>query len=151
MFPVTVTLNNQAELQAVQAALAVLHVPTLSTSTFKHPTNEQLAAEVGKPAGKPEKNGAERRPAPTASTAPSAQEEEAAAPESSAEASPGDDHPAAEVDYDRDLKPRIIELTRKDRDAAVALLGKFGAKTGKDLKPEQYADALAQLQAALGD
>lgn len=48
--------------------------------------------------------------------------------------------PAA-LDYEKDVRPKLYEVSRKKgADEARAVLAKFGAKLGTDLKPEQYAD-----------
>lgn len=57
--------------------------------------------------------------------------------------------PAAEIDYTATLAPALLQLVNKDRAAAIALLAKFGAKHGGDLKPEQYPLVLAAVATAL--
>lgn len=43
------------------------------------------------------------------------------------------------VKYD-DVKKLILAISKNDRNKAVALLGRYGAKGGLELKPEQFAD-----------
>lgn len=44
----------------------------------------------------------------------------------------------AEIDYETDIKPRLIMLG-KDKSALVALLGKYNAKKGTDIAKSDYA------------
>lgn len=84
-------------------------------------------------------------PAPAAA-APSAPETPAASTASSSEP----EAPAADIDYERDVKPLVIKVGAvKGRDTVLAVLGKFGASKGTELKPAQLADAKAALEAAL--
>lgn len=56
---------------------------------------------------------------------------------------------AAAVTYD-DVKALVLQVSKdKGRDAAAAVLSGFGVAKAPELKPEQYADAVAQLKAAL--
>jgi hypothetical protein len=49
-----------------------------------------------------------------------------------------------------DVNAAIIALAKaKGRDAAVALLGTFGAAKAPELKPEQYADVVAAAKKAM--
>lgn len=61
--------------------------------------------------------------------------------------------PQAEIAAPLDYKPvgeAILKLaSAKGRNTAIALLAKFNAKTGKELKPEQYAECLAAIEAEL--
>lgn len=58
---------------------------------------------------------------------------------------------SAAVDYDEQLKPKILDLVAKNRDKAVAILAGFGAKKGTDLKPEQHAECYKLVLEALGE
>ena len=71
-------------------------------------------------------------------------------PEAPAAAAPATPEPPAApaVEY-KAVADAITRLVAKDRAAAVEILAGFGVKRGPDLKPEQWADALAQLKAAL--
>ncbi len=84
-------------------------------------------------ATKPEKAAAS---APTASAAPAA----ASATQPSAS--------SAQVDY-AGVAERITKGVATHRAEVVALLKKFDAKNGKELKPEQYADFAAQMDELL--
>ena len=103
----------------------------------------QEAAE--KPAGKPNKPKTASAPA-AAPTAPTA-EEPAAAQQEKAESS---DKP---LGYDTDVAPLFRQFVgKKGRDAAIAFIHSYKAGAGKlsdALKPAQYADAIAKLQAEL--
>lgn len=72
--------------------------------------------------------------APAAEAAPEVQEE-AAAP--------------ITLDYDKDVKPRILLLAGKDRQAVVEMLGRFGVTNAKELQPDQYAQAIADVNRLL--
>ena len=58
------------------------------------------------------------------------------------------EQPPPAIEY-KQVGDAITRLVAKDRAKAVEILASFGVKRGPDLKPEQYADVLAQLQAAL--
>ncbi len=51
------------------------------------------------------------------------------------------------ISYEEKVQPLIRSKATKNRKAVITLLGEFGAATGADLKPEQYADFLAKLEA----
>ena len=56
---------------------------------------------------------------------------------------------ADELTY-ADISPLIVAIAKeKGREEAIALLTKFGAKLGSDIKPEQYASFKAQAEAIL--
>lgn len=57
--------------------------------------------------------------------------------------------PAAPAVEYKAVADAITRLVAKDRAAAVDILAGFGVKRGPDLKPEQWAEALTKLQAAL--
>lgn len=57
--------------------------------------------------------------------------------------------PAAPAVEYKAVADAITRLVAKDRAAAVEILAGFGVKRGPDLKPEQWAEALAQLKTAL--
>ena len=152
MFPMTVTINNAKQLNAVLAALQ----PDLEASDFKDPVvgaayveardkvtaNEATAKKETPKAGKPS-------PAPAADSSRTAEAEKpvAAAPSPKAESSA----PAAEKapTYD-EVKKLILEVSKtKGRDAAIALLKGFGAASGPELKPEQFPAFVVKAKATL--
>lgn len=60
-----------------------------------------------------------------------------------------DEAPAAPAVEYKQVADAITILVARNRARAVEILEGFGVKKGPELKPEQYADALSQLQAAL--
>jgi hypothetical protein len=54
-----------------------------------------------------------------------------------------------DLDYDADVKPKITALAAKSRQSAIDVLATFGAKNGKELKPEDYAAFIAAADEAL--
>ena len=82
-----------------------------------------------------------RKPRGEAPPEPEAPKAKAAEPEIETPAAPA-------VEY-KQIADAITKLAAQDRSKAVEILAGFGVKRGPDLKPEQWADALAQLQAAL--
>jgi hypothetical protein len=64
---------------------------------------------------------------------------------------PGAPSPASEpapVPFAALVEP-LTTLADKDLDTAVAILGKFGVKTARELKPEQFGAVLAEVTTAL--
>lgn len=150
MFPITITVHNAAQLNAVLHAMQ----PDLEASDFKHPevgaayveaktkveANESAAA---KGAALAPKSSAKAAPTPpTASAAP------ADAPEKKGEPSA----PAADtVTYDQ-VKAAILDVSKaKGRDGALKLLAQFGAEKGPDLQktPEKFEAFVAAAKALL--
>lgn len=75
-----------------------------------------------------------------------------ASPERTAKAKPADAQKAEKapaIDYATDIGPRIVALANaagiNRRDLAVALLKKFGVKSGKDMTSDQYPDVVSEL------
>ena len=50
----------------------------------------------------------------------------------------------SEITYDQ-VSKAITDKAKTDRNAVVALLGKFGVKKGTELKAEQYADFIKEI------
>lgn len=83
-------------------------------------------------------------PTPPSSPAPEATAAPAAEPTSEAQS-------PTEVPY-QDIKNGVLSLVKAGRrEAALYILGKYGAKTGTDLTVDQYPAVLADLKAALGE
>lgn len=78
---------------------------------------------------------------PKPAAEPSAPEAPAAQTASSSEASPSVDYPV--------LQKAVFALAGKSRDAAAAVAAGFGVKTFKELPADQWADALAAVNAKL--
>lgn len=56
---------------------------------------------------------------------------------------------APELDYDTDVKPKFQAfLKAKGREAGLALLGKYGAKSGAELPKDRLHEVLADIEAA---
>lgn len=160
MFPTTVTIHNVADLQKVMSVLypttAVVEIADKSCDVAK----EVAAAPVEKSAKPPKSTPAATQASP-APTPPTAEVEQVAAPEKTADAS----NPTAEsaapapqastaadpaVTY-KEAAEAVTKLSRtKGRDAAIAVLKSFGADKLPDVKPEQFAAVVAACQAALG-
>ena len=167
MFPMTMTLHNLAQLNAVLTALR--DVNPLRASDFTDPTigaayveaqrrvaqNEAEAARTQKdaaePTGKP--SAAKTAPSPrTAEADPSTPAPSAAAPAQSTEqpaaqsstAQPADVSSAEPVTYYQ-VARAISAAVKTNRDHVVATLAKFGAKKGPELKAAQYADFMKAL------
>lgn len=152
MFPVTITLTNSAQLNAVMAALS----PT-TVMAAPAPAPEVAAAPVEKPKKQATSAATQAASAPTqptaevavaavpektvAASAPSAKPAVAAAPASTA---------ATEPATYQDAAAAITKLSRaKGRDAAINVLQQFGASKLPEVKPEQFADIIAAAEAAI--
>jgi hypothetical protein len=150
MFPITVTITNPAQLNAVMAALNIdqmIGTPAADAGFAKSPAEALANAEKRKAAKKEPAqatvatNGASSTPEKTSSPA------DAAAQEPAAEVAPPSTPAAESVSYE-DVKKAIIKLSQsKGRDAVVALLGEFNVNAGPALKPEQYAAFVAKAGA----
>lgn len=53
------------------------------------------------------------------------------------------------IDYQKVRDAVYLVAEKKGHDAAKAVLTEFGVATGKELKPEQYADVLKRCETAL--
>lgn len=128
MFPVTITLQSAAQLNAVMAALALGPVPTAAPAAeVKVEAPKPVKVEKAKPAA------VEPTPAPVAE-----------APTSTASSSA----PAPSVDYPT-LQKAVFALAGKSRESAAAVAASMGVKTFKELPEAKWADALAAVNAAL--
>lgn len=124
MFPVTITLTTPAQLSAVMAALGAAQAPEL-------PRVEASAPEA---AAKPAKS----KPAPAAKVEPAAE-------------------PEAVQKVDTPAAPAVTEYApvgaaitayaaAHGRQATLDKLAQLGVKSGKELKPDQWAAALAAFK-----
>ena len=111
----------------------------IALSKLRAGPQPEVKVEAAKPDPKPET----KAETPKAETKPKA---EATKPK--AEAKKAEPEPAGPV-YETDVAPKIAAAVKTNRADVIAVLGRFEAKTGKDLKPEQYADFLEQLTARL--
>ena len=125
MFPMTVTISNPAQLNAVMAALNVAGIESPKTSPCAG-----HAVETAKQTAKTEVKDEPKAEAQAAATTETAQ---ATA-----------DAPTYQATADA-----VTKLARtKGRDAAVAVLSKFGAGKLPDVKPEQFAAVIATCEEA---
>lgn len=132
MFPITITIKNAVQLQAVMAIL-------------DPEQNEYAKAKAIQAEPTPEPVKVEKAPK-AAAAVQSAPPPEQSAPAASTAESPSE---AAAVAFD-DVKAAIIGLAKtKGREAAVAVLSAFGATKVPDLKAEQYAAVLEAAQKAV--
>ena len=128
MFPMTITINNHDQLNAVLSALGTPGVPGVEAAPAPTPEPAVKAAAAKKQ---------KVEPAP----------EPAATPEPKAEPAPA----AGEATY-QDAAAAITKLSRlKGRETAVALLSEFGASKLPDVKPDQFADVIAKATALMGE
>jgi hypothetical protein len=138
MFPVTITIKNATQLNAVMAILdpdnneyARQKAIASEPKSWPMPNPDAPKAEVKadpKPAAAAASAEAQAQTAPAATTAES----------------------RSEPVVIGDVNAAIIALAKaKGRDAAVALLGTFGAAKAPELKPEQYADVVAAAKKAM--
>lgn len=152
MFPMTITLNNPAQLNAVIAALNIAVEPPAPQAAV---VKEAAAAPAGKPKATAAKTESAATTAPTAEAAdapastPSADTPQSSRTTPAATASSA--AAATEAVSYQETATAITKLSRvKGRDTAVALLAKFGAANLKEVKPEQFAAVLAAANEAAG-
>jgi hypothetical protein len=145
-----ITLNlSFASVSEMQAALhEMLHgrpAPVVYVAP-PAPVAEQEAPKAAKPV-KAAKVVEAPKPAPAAAESPAptqpVSETATSATTASVESAPASVSPS-EISYDV-VQRAITNKAKTDRDTAVAVLAKFGVKKGTELKPEQYAEILAEL------
>lgn len=119
MPPVSVTLT-YTSLEDAITDLAKLRVGTVKPDPKPETTKADAApaAEATKPKTKPK---AQPEPEPAPAPAP------------------------VEFDYDKDVAPAIAKAVTGNRAEVIETLLRFGAKTGKQIKPADYGDFLEQL------
>lgn len=152
MFPMTVTIHNSTQLAALMAAMsqpetALTHQERAAVTA----TEKEAVANLGKSSKAAAKTEA------AASTKPTATEQKADAQDKrTTEASPTTPPAAApaaspatqsELTYEV-VGKAITEGVKTNRQHVVDVLKKFGATKGPELKQEQWADFLAELQGA---
>lgn len=153
MFPMTVTIHDQQQLNALLSAMGTK--PTIPATTVVQAvqsapkTNDaDIQALVDRTEAK-----AKADPKPTAATTeqpaasqPTAEAETAAAPEKKAELS-DNQADAPKLEY-KDVQKAVVEAVKAGhRTAVVALLKEFGVDHAEKLKAEQWPDAHAKLTA----
>lgn len=169
MFPMTVTISNPAQLNAVMAALNVGGIESPKTSpcvghaveTAKEEAKGK-ATTTKKEAAKTEVKEEPKAEAQAAATSETAQATETAQaaeqkPEALTQMTAAEaekalhghaNNPADAPTY-QDTADAVTKLARtKGRDAAVAVLSGFGAAKLPDVKPEQFAAVIAACEKA---
>ena len=160
-------VENTAALLSLQAMLAGLTL-TATAAAVQGPKSAPAPAAVAGPttakAAAPEKtasastqaaaSAAAAAPALTAATPPDPKAAAVSQPTETAAAtpasSPAASSPAPSTVTYEDVKTLVLKVSKeKGRDAAAGVLAGFGVAKAPELKPEQYADAVAQLQAVL--
>lgn len=162
MFPMTVTISNPAQLNAVMAALNVGGIELPKTLPCVGHAAETAKEEAkGKTTTKKEAAKTEVKDEPkTEAQAAGATETAQAAdqkPEAITQMTAGEaekalhghaNNPADAPTY-QDTADAVTKLARtKGRDAAVAVLSGFGAAKLPDVKPEQFAAVIAACEKA---
>ena len=162
MFPMTVTISNPAQLNAVMAALNVAGIESPKTSPCVGHAVETAKEEAkGKATTKKEAAKTEVKDEPKAEAQAAAASETAQAAEQKPEAltqmtaaeaekalhghaNNPPDAPTYQATADA-----VTKLARtKGRNAAVAVLNEFGAAKLPDVKPEQFAAIIAACEKA---
>jgi hypothetical protein len=147
-------VNFTTEARDLQAALAAAHelagVPTAASvgpapTTEAKPEKTKATAGTKAEAKKPTADSASSAPGATqATTAPKA--DAPAQTSSTPDVQPSGD----EVTYDGNVKPAILQIAKdKGRDMVTALMQRYGATKGPELKAEQYADFVKDAQRVL--
>ncbi|NKD46273.1 hypothetical protein HEQ69_11220 [Haematospirillum jordaniae] len=135
MFPMTVTIHDQAQLSAVLTAL--VEAPEVPCQAVPHKAKKPLPEKVNAPSPTPGKVSA----SPPAPEVLADRTETASAPEEKAD---------KEITYQQ-VADAVTKLVKtKGRDIAVGVLERFGAAKLPDVKPDQYAAVLAACQEAEG-
>ena len=140
MFPMTVTITNTAQLNAVLAAME--HQPATPITLQAAPK-----AEVKEPEKKSAAAATMQKQEAAADTPSTAEVQQTAAPEQKPEASKNKEPEAKPTTYQEVVT--AINALAKGRGKAKALevLQSFGVNKGPELKPEQYADVAAAANA----
>lgn len=129
MFPMTITISNPAQLNAVMAALNVAGIESPKTSPCAG-----HAVETAKQTAKTEVKDEPKAEAQAAATTETAQATETA------------DAPTYQATADA-----VTKLARtKGRDAAVAVLKEVNAAKLPDVDPSNFGKVIALVEAALG-
>jgi hypothetical protein len=138
MFPMTITISNPAQLNAVMAALNVGGIELPKTTPVAETVKEEAkATKTEQKVG--EKATADQKP-------------EALAQMTAGEAEKalhGHANNQAHAPTYQDTADAVTKLARaKGRDAAVAVLARFGAAKLPEVKPEQFAAVIAACEEA---
>ena len=129
------------------AILASARTPAAAPVEVKaeKPTTAKAAVEQALSAA--EKASAEKKAKAEAEAA--AKQKQAEEDAAAAELAGGSTEQVADLDFDKDVKPAFLAfLKAKGRDAGVALLAEFKAKSGSEVAKADLPKMLAKLQAA---
>lgn len=162
MFPMTVTISNPAQLNAVMAALNVAGIESPKTSPCVGHAVETAKEEAkGKATTKKEAAKTEVKEEPKAEAQAAATSETTQAADQKPEtltqmtaseaekALHGHANNPADAPTYQATADAVTKLARtKGRDAAVAVLNEFGAAKLPDVKPEQFAAIIAACEKA---
>jgi len=157
MFPMTITLHDQNQLNAAMAALgfaAPIEAPKAATRNSKKETAQATVAKNGA-SDTPELTSpaavAAQEPAPEAATPPASGAESVVqmnATEATEALNGVANRPADAPTYQQAAKA-VTDLGKaKGRDAAIAVLTKFGAAKLPEVKPEDFAAVIAACEEA---
>ena len=159
MFPMTVTINNPAQLNAVMAALNVADIePAKIPPCAGHAAETAKEEAKGKAtAAKKEATKPEAKPEAQAAAATETAQDAEQKPETLTQMTAGEaekalhghaNNPADAPTYQA-TADAVTKLARtKGREVAVAVLTKFGAAKLPDVKPEQFAAVIAACEEA---
>lgn len=132
--------GSEATFQAMATNLADALTAAQFLAGHDVPADSAAKAVIAKAAEKPQPTatteGKEQASA-SATTKPSGEQSASTATSSSAE--PQTDAAGAALDYEKDIKPRVLLLSKeKGREATVATLGRFGVVKATELNADQW-------------
>lgn len=135
--------GSEATFQAMATNLADALTAAQFLAGHDVPADSAAKAVIAKAAEKPQPTattttteGKEQASA-SATTKPSGEQSASTATSSSAEPQTGD--AGAALDYEKDIKPRVLLLSKeKGREATVATLGRFGVVKATELNADQW-------------
>lgn len=127
----------------MSAVTVTLTFPTyedtiIALSKLRAGPQPEVKPETAKPDPKPDPKPETKAETPKAETKPKAEAKKTEAKKTEPE--------STGLVYEADVAPKIAAAVKTNRADVIAVLGRFGAKTGKDLKPADYASFLEDLQ-----
>lgn len=132
------------------AFLSAGHAATGTALPSGEQSNKQTAAAVTEALTKAAADGQQTKPAKVkADPTPAATTEKTAATQPTAAAVAADAPATKELNYAADVSPKIAAAAAKNRAAVVAALSRFGVAKGTELKPEQWGEFIAAMDAIL--
>ncbi len=152
MFPITVTINTAAQLNAVMAVLNIAGIGSPGSASCAGHAAESAKEETRGRNATARKTEVKKPEAGTTTSPTIEQQPEAPAGTNAAETrNTPHSHTGNQADAAtyQDAAHAITRLARaKGRDAAVAVLAQFGAARLPDVEPEQFAGIVAACEAA---